>query len=51
MKLGREYLEEEGPPGVSDGVCRGIEMEAFNARYPGGSVGVIFGVSSVPMGA
>ena len=51
MKPRRDFLEEEGPPGESDGVCVGVGMEAFNARYPGGSVGVTLGVSGVPMGA
>ena len=50
MKLGGECPEEEGPPGVPDGVCIGVGIEAFNARYLGGSVGVTLGESDVPMG-
>ena len=50
MKLGRECLEEEGLLEELDGVCVGVGMEAFNARYPGGSVGVTLGKSVVSMG-
>ena len=51
MKLGGECREEEGPPGVSYGVCIGVGIEAFNVRYPGGSIGVTLGESGVPIGA
>ena len=51
IKPGRECPEEEGPPGESDGVCVGVGIEAFNARYLGGSVGVTLVESGVPMGA
>jgi hypothetical protein len=46
-----EFPEEEGPPGVPDGVFIGVGIEAFNARYPGGSVRVTLGGSGVLMGA
>ena len=48
--MGREFLEEEGPPGEPDGVCVGVGMEAFNGRYPGGSVGVTLDIRDVLMG-
>ena len=51
MKLGRWCPEGVGPPGVLDGVYVGVRIESFNAWYPGGSVGVTLGESSVPMGA
>ena len=51
IKSRRECPEEEGPPGESDGVCVGVGMQAFNAWYPGGSVGVTLGVRGVLMGA
>jgi hypothetical protein len=50
MKPGRECPEEERPPRMSDGVCGGVEMEAFNARYLGGSIRVTLGVRGVLMG-
>jgi hypothetical protein len=50
MKPGGECPEEVGPLGVLDGVCVEVKIEAFNARYPGGSVGVTLGESGVPMG-
>jgi hypothetical protein len=40
-----------GPPGVPDVICVGMGIEAFNAQYPGGSVGVSLGESGVPIGS
>jgi hypothetical protein len=51
MKLGGKCLEEEGPLGVPYVICVGMRIEAFNAWYPGGSVGVNLGESSVPIGS
>ena len=51
MKQRGECPDEEGPPVVLDGVCVGMGIEAFNAQYLGGSVGVTLGESGVPMGA
>jgi hypothetical protein len=51
MKPGGECPKEVGLPRVPDGVCVGTRIEAFNAWYPSGSVGVTLGESGVPTGA
>ena len=51
MKPGGECPEEVGPPGVLYVICVGMGIEAFGARYPGGSVGVTLGESGVPIGS
>jgi hypothetical protein len=51
MKLGRWCPEGVGPPGVPYVICIGVGIEAFNVWYPGGSVGVTLGESTMPMGA
>jgi hypothetical protein len=51
MKLGRWCPEGVGPPGVPDVICVGVGIEAFNTRYPCGSVGVTLDESGVLMGA
>jgi hypothetical protein len=51
MKPGGECPEEVGPPGVPDVICVGTGIEAFNAWYLGGSVGVTLGESGVPIGS
>ena len=51
MKSGGWCLEGVELPRVPDEICAGARIEAFNARYPGGSVGVTLGESGVPMGA
>jgi hypothetical protein len=54
-KTGNRVPRKEGPPGVPDGVCGGVGLEAFNkafnAWYPGGSVGVTLGIRWVLIGA
>jgi hypothetical protein len=47
----RWFPEEVETPGVPDEICVGAGIEAFNARYLGGRVGVNLGKSSVLMGA
>jgi hypothetical protein len=51
MKLGGWCLEGVELPGVSEDICAGAGIEAFNTWYLGESVRVTLGESDVPMGA